>query len=183
MTQPTDAEFAARAREWVDFARGDRKSIDKLVDDADTLLQAAFHAQQAVEKLLKALLLAYGADPDEHHNIGQLVNQVDKLDRKTARALGAVERLTQYAALRRYPPRPGKGARSLEHAAVRADISVATAACDMLEQAILARASVLDARSAAVAAPASGSSAAATPSPGSPASSSRGAAKPKRPKP
>jgi HEPN domain-containing protein len=52
--------------------------------------QIGFHAQQAIEKLLKALLTAYGVEPEDQHSLGRLVEQVRRLDRDTADRAGDV---------------------------------------------------------------------------------------------
>lgn len=64
-----------------------------------------FHAQQAIEKLLKALLITYGVEPEEQHSIARLVQQVARLDRAVADAIGSTTRLTPFAVHHRYPPR------------------------------------------------------------------------------
>ena len=54
-------------------ARGDELVLDRLIEDPevpDDVL--GFHAQQAVEKLLKAALASVGAVPPRTHDLGRL---------------------------------------------------------------------------------------------------------------
>lgn len=98
-----------------------------------------FHAQQAVEKLLKALLVAHGMDPQDTHVIGQLVGQLHRLDRTTADSLGAVDQLTPYAVLLRYPPRAGRVGRMPSRERVMEHVEVARRACAVLDDAIASK--------------------------------------------
>jgi len=69
------------------------------------IAQIGFHAQQAVEKLLKAFLAAHDVVPEDHHNIARLIAQVRLPDRATADAVSSAASLTPYAVHYRYPPR------------------------------------------------------------------------------
>ena len=134
-------------RAWVDSARDDRDAL-ALLEAAGPPRVVAFHAQQAVEKLLKALLVADGVEPEDTHVIGSLLGQLHRLDRETAAALGPVDRLTPYAVLMRYPPRSGRPPRTLDPARVRADVAAAKTACTLLDRTIAARLATLSARAA-----------------------------------
>lgn len=98
-----------------------------------------FHAQQAIEKLLKGLLVAFGVEFEEHHNLGRLVEQVRRLDRSTADAVARTSQLTPFAVLRRYPPRHPAAARPVERSEVVRVVEEAREACPVLESAIMAR--------------------------------------------
>ncbi len=126
-----DEQLIEHVREWVASAGDDRDAIRLLLDGGGPIRVVAFHAQQAVEKLMKALLISYGIEPDEVHIIGNLLAQLDRLDRSTVLALGAVDRLTPYAVLIRYPPRPGRLSRSTTDAQIATDIGLAQAACEV----------------------------------------------------
>ncbi|HST58378.1 MAG TPA: HEPN domain-containing protein [Longimicrobium sp.] len=80
--------------------------------------QIGFHAQQAIEKLLKALLTAHGVEPEDQHSIGRLLDQVRRLDRETGDAVQGAASLTQYAVYYRYPPRVA----GREHVLTRTDV-------------------------------------------------------------
>jgi HEPN domain-containing protein len=60
------------ARGWLCKAESDLKTVDLLVDAGGPLDTACFHAQQAVEKCLKAVLCAHGVVPPRTHDIGDL---------------------------------------------------------------------------------------------------------------
>jgi hypothetical protein len=75
-----------------------------------------------------------------------------EFDPETARALGEIDRLTIYAVVTRYPPRPGRTARSLADEQIRADVRDAFAACAVLDEAVRRRLVVLDPQTAADAA-------------------------------
>ena len=97
-----------------------------------------FHAQQAVEKLLKAALISYDVQPADTHSIGALVGQLHRWDRRLADSLGPVDRLTAYAVRLRYPPSTG-GEREVHDSRVAADAAIAANACEQLDAAIAAR--------------------------------------------
>ena len=74
MTQPPNAEI----QRWVEKAEHDLKNAEHtltLGDDCpiDTV---CFHAQQCVEKYLKALLVFYGIVPPRTHNLRVLMQAV-----------------------------------------------------------------------------------------------------------
>lgn len=67
---------------------------------------AAFHAQQAAEKSLKALLAAYDVPPPKTHDLWELIALLGRrVDVSFLRELGA-EELTYYAVEPRYPGPP-----------------------------------------------------------------------------
>jgi HEPN domain-containing protein len=104
--------------------------------------QIGFHAQQAIEKLLKALLTAFGVEPEDQHSIGRLLDQVRRLDRQTGERVGDIASLTQYAVYYRYPPRVPGSERALSRADVLADLDRAKAAFGVLLVAIERRLSL-----------------------------------------
>jgi HEPN domain-containing protein len=110
----------ALVRQWVESARDDLAwaELGAATPEVRGVAQIGFHAQQAIEKLLKALLTAYGVEPEDQHSIGRLLDQVRRLDRETGEAVQGAGSLTQYAVYYRYPPRvPGR-----EHSLSRADV-------------------------------------------------------------
>ncbi|HTD57603.1 MAG TPA: HEPN domain-containing protein [Solirubrobacteraceae bacterium] len=59
-------------------AEGDESILDRLLDDADVPDDVlGFHAQQAIEKRLKAVLAFYGIDYDRTHSIGYLTSLLE----------------------------------------------------------------------------------------------------------
>lgn len=63
----------------------------------------AFHAQQAAEKALKALLVRHGVRFDKTHDIGTLLAQADPVAPGLAQTLREAEELTAHAVASRYP--------------------------------------------------------------------------------
>jgi HEPN domain-containing protein len=64
-----------------------------------------FHAQQAAEKALKAVLVRHGVRFDKTHDLGQLLEQVEPVAPGTAATLAEAEELTAHAIGARYPGR------------------------------------------------------------------------------
>jgi HEPN domain-containing protein len=131
----------ALVRQWLESARDDLAWAE--MGAASPRLpghaQIGFHAQQAAEKLLKGLLTAYGVEPEEHHNLGRLVEQVRRLDRATADSVAAVSSLTMYAVYYRYPPRVPREGRDLKREDVLRDLGTVRSAFPILENAIETR--------------------------------------------
>ena len=78
-------------------ARQDELALEKLLDDCDIeddLL--GFHAQQAVEKMLKALLAARGVDYPKTHNLRVLIELLAEDDITLPAELAEIDRLTQF---------------------------------------------------------------------------------------
>ncbi|MGH2458724.1 MAG: HEPN domain-containing protein [Chloroflexota bacterium] len=67
---------------------------------------AAFHAQQAAEKALKAFLTAHGIVFAKTHDLSSLVIQCQAVGAGFGRLVTASETLTPYAVLFRYPGGP-----------------------------------------------------------------------------
>src|SRR5262245_63943298 len=62
-----------------------------------------FHAQQAAEKALKALLVRHGIPVDKTHDIGTLLGQAESMAPGLAQTLREAEELTAHAVASRYP--------------------------------------------------------------------------------
>lgn len=77
---------------WIQKARSDRIALDA----------ACFHAQQAVEKLLKAYLTLKKVEYPFTHNLSKLLSLCEKKDVSFAQLSGVVEPLTPYAVELRY---------------------------------------------------------------------------------
>ncbi|HEU0302390.1 MAG TPA: HEPN domain-containing protein [Longimicrobium sp.] len=84
-------------RQWIESARDDLAwaEMGASAPEVRGIAQIGFHAQQAIEKLLKGLLTAYGIEPEDQHSLSRLIEQVRRLDRETADAVGGAASLTQ----------------------------------------------------------------------------------------
>lgn len=60
------------AQKWLDFARDDLRMANLAMRDA-LYNQVCFHAQQAAEKTLKALIIAAGILPPKTHKLADLL--------------------------------------------------------------------------------------------------------------
>jgi HEPN domain-containing protein len=93
----------AVAREWMAKAENDLRSGAHLLRIRNCPTDAVcFHAQQCVEKCLKALLITHGTGFRKTHDLGELVTLLPPrhrslLDEKEQ------DRLTEYATVTRYP--------------------------------------------------------------------------------
>ena len=90
-------------RRWLDAARADLMAARNCVDGPHYLPGiAAYHCQQAAEKLVKAVLIHRGMEPARSHDIDTLIGRLPEADpsRQTLEDLG---RFTPYAVAFRYP--------------------------------------------------------------------------------
>jgi HEPN domain-containing protein len=90
--------------EWVEKAENDLKNAAhtlKMGTDCPTDT-VCFHAQQVVEKYLKALLVLRGVSFPKIHNIEELVALLPARDRPEL-SEAEQDRLTDYATVTRYP--------------------------------------------------------------------------------
>ena len=97
-------DAAAVAREWVQKAENDLRNATHTLNmtrecPTDT---ACFHAQQCVEKYIKALLVVAGIDFPRTHRVDELLALVPDSHRPRLSA-DEQDRLTEYATVTRYP--------------------------------------------------------------------------------
>ena len=102
-----DDRLVRVAGEWVRKAENDLRNAThtlKLGEDCPTDT-VCFHAQQCVEKYVKALLVLCGRDFPKTHNVDELLLRLPADVRTALTALTAEEqdRLTEYATVTRYP--------------------------------------------------------------------------------
>ena len=93
------------ARQWFAKAEEDlvaARHLVKLADEECPFTAVVFHAQQCVEKCLKAILTARGIDFPKIHDIGELVEMLPSDERPPLSVL-MQEKLTDYATVSRYP--------------------------------------------------------------------------------
>ncbi len=84
-------------------ARSDEIALEKLADDPDVPDDLiGFHAQQAVEKLLKAALANAGVPPPRIHDLGRLVVLLNEAGLSPPQAARDARRLAPWAVEFRY---------------------------------------------------------------------------------
>ncbi len=89
-------------REWLRLARGDALMASAEVPGAPLEL-FCFHAQQAAEKAIKAVLLAAGVQFPHTHDIDRLVDLLEGIEIIIPREIREAGFLTEYAVQTRYP--------------------------------------------------------------------------------
>jgi HEPN domain-containing protein len=96
------ADPRARAGGWTDKAAGDLAAAELLIRDPSLRWTAAFHAQQCIEKCLKAILVALDRPFPKSHDIrGLLLLMPDDLGLSIDRRIAA--ELSESAVAGRYP--------------------------------------------------------------------------------
>ena len=73
------AKNRAQAIEWLKAALLDLKSIEKIIDDEFLTPIAAFHAQQAIEKSLKAIIEYEKIEISKTHNLKRLSKKIEHI--------------------------------------------------------------------------------------------------------
>lgn len=90
--------------QWIDKADQDVRAAELLLNaDPPFLYPACFHAQQAVEKYLKALLTHEQIEFPKTHAIERLLDLIDPILPDIASALSEAVDLTPYGVEVRYP--------------------------------------------------------------------------------
>lgn len=99
-----DPARVAECRAWLDRVRADLKAAAILLEaDQPQPGTALFHCQQAVEKSWKAFLIWYDVPFRRTHDLRELGQACEELDRSLARLALQAEDLTQFAWVFRYP--------------------------------------------------------------------------------
>jgi HEPN domain-containing protein len=89
---------------WLAKARNDLESARCLLGDPKPIADTAcFHCQQAVEKLLKAVLILHEEEPPRVHALDVLFDAAGKLEGSLTEHRLACVWLTAYAVETRYP--------------------------------------------------------------------------------
>ncbi len=106
-------------RQWLSKGLADLAAARHLLGGGPELSYgAAFHAQQAAEKFLKAVLVWHQVEFPKTHDIGRLVDLVHTTDPALADLTREATALTLYAVETRYPgdlaaPDPGEARQAL----------------------------------------------------------------------
>lgn len=96
---------APLVQEWISKAEQDwQAALQLLAGRPETVPDViAFHAQQTIEKYLKALLFQEGEDPPPIHSLGALLDRVATRHPEMESLREDVESLTPFAVRFRYP--------------------------------------------------------------------------------
>ena len=91
--------------EWISYARGDMSAARTLADNrADNVpATSAFHAHQAVEKAIKALLIAAQVPFQKEHDLSLLMGLVPSDRFPRIHEVGSLASLNPYGVATRYP--------------------------------------------------------------------------------
>lgn len=102
--RPSDDLQRELVRHWLDKANEDFDAAELLLREGGRFRGViAFHAQQAVEKYLKAVLVRHQAEFPKTHDIGRLLQRLAAADPVAAHALSGSDILTPYGVEMRYP--------------------------------------------------------------------------------
>lgn len=89
---------------WLRKAEGDLRAAERLLEvEQEDYFAVAFHAQQATEKFLKALLVRLQIPFPKTHNIEQLLELATPSDSSLEEELASATTLTPYGVEFRYP--------------------------------------------------------------------------------
>ncbi|OGP69034.1 MAG: hypothetical protein A2170_06225 [Deltaproteobacteria bacterium RBG_13_53_10] len=104
MNPPDKKRLPGSPEEWLSHARSDLK-LAKLGKATPDILsqQTCFHAQQAVEKALKAVLFSHRIDFPLTHDIDELIDILDNAGISLPSEFSNAGILTPYAVETRYP--------------------------------------------------------------------------------
>jgi len=105
--KPRPEEVPGSPRDWLAHAKSDL-SLARLAKDDTRILpeQICFHAQQAAEKALKAVLLFKRIEFPLVHDIEELLELMKQGGIQLPREVGEAGILTPYAVEARYPGQP-----------------------------------------------------------------------------
>ncbi|MBM3270430.1 MAG: HEPN domain-containing protein [Candidatus Sericytochromatia bacterium] len=99
----TEAEHHEVVRHWLSYAMSDLSLAERLSNDSGGApWQACFHAQQAVDKAIKAILVLLQIEFKKSHDLASLAALVPP-DWAIAEKLAEVAELTPWAVEARYP--------------------------------------------------------------------------------
>ena len=100
----TDPRQWQVALEWLERADGDIRVVEVLLAKAPDLpWGAAFHCQQALEKMAKGVLIARRVEPPKSHDIELLGRLVGRHESELGEKITALTMLTVWYIASRYP--------------------------------------------------------------------------------
>ena len=115
--RPPEEEIRLLVREWLKKADLDLKTVVRLSTESEFRDIVGFHAQQAAEKYLKALLTRHQIEFPKTHVIRRLLILLEPIDPEMVESLGDANWLSPFGAEIRYP---GDRAEALPGEEVRA---------------------------------------------------------------
>ena len=102
--RPPDEVRKELVHQWISRAQEDIGVARHLIQDEFPYTRSiCFHAQQAAEKFLKAVLVHFQIEFPKTHNIGELLSILSTVDSETASALEETTALNPYGVDIRYP--------------------------------------------------------------------------------
>jgi HEPN domain-containing protein len=102
--KPPEEAKRELVRQWLEKAEDDWRLSHRLAADSESYAEAtAFHAQQAVEKYLKAFLTWHQVEFPKTHDIKRLLKLVSDCDPSLTQESSDAADLTAYAVEYRYP--------------------------------------------------------------------------------
>ncbi len=102
--KPPDEARNELVRQWLEKAQLDLDVAWNLVSQGTRFLPAAaFHAQQAAEKYLKALLVHYQIEFPKTHDLGELLDLLAPVEGPLVSSLAEATALNPYSVDMRYP--------------------------------------------------------------------------------
>jgi HEPN domain-containing protein len=91
-----------RYESWIERAKSSLE-ISKIAVNVNVYYEdLCYQSQQAAEKTLKGLLIYYGVEPEFTHNIGILLNEIERFT-EIPEKIKEATKLTKYAVITRYP--------------------------------------------------------------------------------
>ncbi len=133
MSEPERMVGAAVAK-WVEKASGDLAAAEYLfASDFSDYWIITFHAQQAVEKFLKAACVRHQLHFPKIHDLQELREILKTVEPELARRLADADRLTPFAVAGRYP-RVGPLAPEISRDDASAVLETARRLCEALRE-------------------------------------------------
>lgn len=91
------------AERWLSYADADLRVCEQLLGSDGLESGIAFHAQQAIEKSYKAILVYHGQEPPRIHDLTRLAALVSDLIEDPFSDFDLLDRISQYYIQSRYP--------------------------------------------------------------------------------
>ena len=91
------------AKRWLSYATTDLRVCEHLLGSDGLESGIAFHAQQAIEKSYKAILVYHDQDPPRIHDLTRLASLVSEHVEDRVSDLDLLDRISQYYIQSRYP--------------------------------------------------------------------------------